>query len=596
MAIKELQTRIQLKHDSYSAWTTAPGKDLVLLAGEIAVCEIPSTNNDSNVAPTVLFKVGNGTSTFESLPWASAKAADVYSWAKASDVQLDGKTIKFIGTDKTITLNYVTESEVKAITDPLAGRVAALEGKFGETGDVAAQLADHESRLDTIEGEGAGSIKKAAADAQAAAEAAAATDATAKANAAEAAAKEHATGLNTAMNTRVEDLESAKAASDNRITANENAIKALQDTTIPGVISDYEDADKAINDKIGTGFDETNTVAKAVEEAKAAGTTAQQQVTDLTNGAVATNASNISKNAGDIAQLREDLTDEIGAREDADDALNTRLEKVEAFFEVAEGEQLNTALDTLKEIQDYLTGDGDAANDLITRVAAAEQDIDDLEKEFAAGGRVAQAEAGITAVGNRATTLENIVKGYTDEGSVKTAVDAAQEAANNAAAAASTADGKAVAAQEAAENAQKEVDALEVVVDGVKTTAENAQAQVAAVEPRVEQAETDIDALEAIVKTGADANATLRSDITALQQLTGGDNGNAKLREDLTAVQNTVNDATTGLAATKAVADKNKTDIGTLNAKVATIESDYLKAEDLFIINCGTASTVNHTA
>lgn len=87
MAIKnELFSRIQLKYDSYSAWTTAPGKDLVLKAGEMGICAIPSGStavNGDNTRPQILFKVGDGTSTFEALPWASAKAADVYDWAKA---------------------------------------------------------------------------------------------------------------------------------------------------------------------------------------------------------------------------------------------------------------------------------------------------------------------------------------------------------------------------------------------------------------------------------------------------------------------------------------------------------------------------------
>ena len=67
MATKELQTRIALKYDSYSAWTSSPGKDLILLKGEIGICEIPSTNATATTAPTTLFKVGDGVNTFENL-------------------------------------------------------------------------------------------------------------------------------------------------------------------------------------------------------------------------------------------------------------------------------------------------------------------------------------------------------------------------------------------------------------------------------------------------------------------------------------------------------------------------------------------------
>ena len=102
MAEKILNTRIQLKYDTWDAWSDASkpdqGANLVLKAGEIGICEIPSTNVDSYVAPTVLFKVG-GTKypsdheqagqlmAFKDLPWASAKAADVYTWAKKSEAE-----------------------------------------------------------------------------------------------------------------------------------------------------------------------------------------------------------------------------------------------------------------------------------------------------------------------------------------------------------------------------------------------------------------------------------------------------------------------------------------------------------------------------
>lgn len=55
--------------------------------------------------------------------------------------------------------------------------------------------------------------------------------------------------------------------------------------------------------------------------------------------------------------------------------LNTRLEEVEAFFKLAEGEQLDTALDTLKEIQDYVTGEGAAADQMVLDIAKNAEDI-----------------------------------------------------------------------------------------------------------------------------------------------------------------------------------------------------------------------------
>ena len=84
MSEKTLQTRIQLKYDTYANWTT---NNPVLKSGEVAVATIISGNTqevNSVSVPQVLLKVGNGTSSYNDLPFVSARAADVYSWAKES--------------------------------------------------------------------------------------------------------------------------------------------------------------------------------------------------------------------------------------------------------------------------------------------------------------------------------------------------------------------------------------------------------------------------------------------------------------------------------------------------------------------------------
>ena len=84
MAEKTLQTRIKLKYDTLTNWQGA-GADVVLLKGEVAICEIPTGSTAEQVTPpAILFKVGDGTKKFSELPWASALAADVYAWAKAA--------------------------------------------------------------------------------------------------------------------------------------------------------------------------------------------------------------------------------------------------------------------------------------------------------------------------------------------------------------------------------------------------------------------------------------------------------------------------------------------------------------------------------
>ena len=93
MAEKILNTRIQLKYDTYTDWTTA---NTLLKEGEIAIVEIPGssyTKHEGDKAitvqnpPHILFKVGPG--NFNDLDWTSAKAADVFAWAKESSLTIN---------------------------------------------------------------------------------------------------------------------------------------------------------------------------------------------------------------------------------------------------------------------------------------------------------------------------------------------------------------------------------------------------------------------------------------------------------------------------------------------------------------------------
>ena len=108
MATKTLKTRIQLKYDTYTNWNT---NNPVLLKGEWAATVIPTTAQDgSSSTPVVMLKVGDGVADsqgnitgthFRDLPWASALASDVYSWAKKENpdyndlINTPNATIKF---------------------------------------------------------------------------------------------------------------------------------------------------------------------------------------------------------------------------------------------------------------------------------------------------------------------------------------------------------------------------------------------------------------------------------------------------------------------------------------------------------------------
>lgn len=233
-------TRIQLKYDTYSNWTT---HNPTPLKGEICIVVVPAEAGAVVQEPAILFKVGDGTTAFNNLQFGSALAADVYSWAKAAtkptysaseitglddyisgqiedtDTQykivkineysykLQSKALDGDWTDVTgsvITIPKYDDAEVKA-------DIAALEALVGTTA-VATQIANAISAAKTeligSDGDNAGSntIKG---------------------------AKKYADSLNAAIDSRVDALESAVGSGgsvDNRIEA---AIGELDKTDTP---------------------------------------------------------------------------------------------------------------------------------------------------------------------------------------------------------------------------------------------------------------------------------------------------------------------------------------------------------------------------
>lgn len=89
MAFKELKTKIALRYLDFATWSADSFAAEKPLKGEVWFCEIPSGNANATTAPTMLFKVGDGVRTFGELKWASALAADVYAWAKASKLAIE---------------------------------------------------------------------------------------------------------------------------------------------------------------------------------------------------------------------------------------------------------------------------------------------------------------------------------------------------------------------------------------------------------------------------------------------------------------------------------------------------------------------------
>ena len=125
-----LNTRIQLKYDTYSNWNT---NNPVLMAGELAIAEIPASTGAVPNEPAYLLKVGNGTDHFDDLDWISGKAADVYGWAKAA------------------TKPSYQASEITGLEDFIAGEIQDTNTKYQivQNGNMGFKLQSQEKGVGT---------------------------------------------------------------------------------------------------------------------------------------------------------------------------------------------------------------------------------------------------------------------------------------------------------------------------------------------------------------------------------------------------------------------------------------------------------------
>lgn len=175
MAEKILNTRIALKYDTYASWGA---NNPILKKGEVAFATIETNADGVHNAPSVLIKVGDGKTAYNSLKFVSGLAADVYGWAKeATKPTYKAEEIEgldtFVSNEQTDTqyrilkvddYNYKLQSKAKGAQDTAFADVstitipkyddtevktdiAALEKLVGNT-SVATQIANAITALD----------------------------------------------------------------------------------------------------------------------------------------------------------------------------------------------------------------------------------------------------------------------------------------------------------------------------------------------------------------------------------------------------------------------------------------------------------------
>lgn len=377
-----LNTRIRLRYDTYANWSTI---NPVLLEGEVAIA-VPGTNLGSvTEVASCLMKVGNGTAHFNELPWLSALAADVHTWAKKSEADFKDWLVSAEGPA------LATKSEVAALTS----RVTAVEGKVttaeGKITTLEGKVTAAEGDIDTLQADLDAAEKKIA-------------------------DLETSLGEDGDIGARVAALETADEEQDSKIATNtsniatntgaiatlngdastvgsvKNAVKA-EETRAMGVEGGLQDAIDVINGE-GEGSikkaiaDEVTNRNNAIESVRA---TLQDNIDTVSGVANAADAlSKTNKSAIDILNGSADT--EGSVRHTAADVVNTLIG----------GADSADTITNVKTLIDYVNENGGELSELTTTVQTQGESIS------------AQADQ-ITTLQQKDTTLEGSIKGINDK-------------------------------------------------------------------------------------------------------------------------------------------------------------------------------------
>ena len=373
---KELKTRIQLKYDSFANWNSNGA--LVLKTGEIGICAVPSGSNAVNgdaSRPQILFKVGDGTSTFANLPWASAKAADVYDWAKQASLPVTkvgtGNVVQSIEWDATnkgikfTTASVATSEGLKEVEDNLSELTTKVNAMYTNAqidSMVAAAKKAGDDAADALD------TYKTANDARVLGVENSIATINDNTNGILAQAKAYADGKDSAMDKRVDTLEAIdhslyavktevaatyetianvsayKTSNDSRVKAVEDSIAGINNAS-SGILAQA----KAYADKKDNAMDLRVDALEAIKHEEFA-KSADVVDNDTFDAFKTANTAAIAKAAGDA---------ETAAKAYADGLKDEIL-----------GEGIKDTFDTLVEIQTWIEGAGVNATELTEAIAA----------------------------------------------------------------------------------------------------------------------------------------------------------------------------------------------------------------------------------
>lgn len=373
MAEKKLNVRIQNKLDTYENWIA---NDPVLKAGEIAFATVSVAQDGTiNTVPSVLAKIGDGTHKFSELGWLYSRASDVATWAKASVkptyaaseiTGIDSYIADYVNDQMGISVDTDTQYQLVKVNDysyKLQSK-GKTDSAWADVADSVITIPDDTAAITALQAlvgdtavatQIANAITKAKSDLIGSDSDTAASD-TIKG------AKKYADSLNTAMDTRVDALETAVGSGGSVDTKISNAIGALDVT------------DNAEDGKYVSAVSETDgkiTVTRAAlpdytdtYDAKGA---AAQALTDAKDYADGLNTAMDTRM--DAAEGK--LTTLIGS--DADKSVRTIANEELATQLIPE--TAKESLDTLQEIAAWIQAHPDDASAMNGRITALETQV-----------------------------------------------------------------------------------------------------------------------------------------------------------------------------------------------------------------------------
>lgn len=379
----QINTRILNKISTWAEWEQVKSS-FKPLRGEICIVEIPANTTGTQLLPPCTgIKVGNGNDFIGDLPWIQAIAGDVSSFVK------EITNSSTFATKVAAAIGYTSTTDVKTLIDSINSNFANYAtltyvntelGKKVNSSDFETYKTDTDAALDTKVDDSEFATYKTSVDNTFATKVNTSVADAATSNDKLTAASTVSNMITTALepvNTSIENNAENIAANLKEINALKEAIgDSAEGESLAGRVEILE-GEMDVVQAATQGYTAAGSIKTAIEDAKAAGTTAQGQVGTLST--LKTDAKNNAVSA--INELHDEITAEIGNRQSAVQSVSGRIDTLvdgdtdksirtiaaEETAKIVAGADTN--YDTLKEIADWIksdsTGAAKMANDIV---------------------------------------------------------------------------------------------------------------------------------------------------------------------------------------------------------------------------------------